>query len=174
MTTLFLLAPAHLMADSVLHGAGPDPDPGGSDPVMLETEMDFWEGDDVIEAAGPWFLMTERLADSVRQAGLTGLHIVTIPSLRYSDEGRVRAALGEFVARELPEFRLVSPLRSLRVSTLAGEEDGFSRDDELRYDGWEGDDFSRSAWGPVVSARAREVLEAHDIHGSQFWPLSPR
>ena len=173
MTTLFLLSPAEFEADARLLWPDPDPDPGRSDPIMLEGEMDFWEGDDVIDFTDPWFLMTARLADAVRDAGLTGLHVVTIPSLRYSDQGRIRASLGEFAVRALPEFRLVAPRRSVRVRTVAGQEDEFGEGDELQYEGWDGDDFNSSFWGPVLTARARAVLEVHDIPHSQFWPLAP-
>jgi hypothetical protein len=138
----------------------------------------------VVEAVGPWFLATSRFREAVVAARLTGLLVGNVAAVRYSAQGRVLASLGERFARELPEFRIVAGRRPLDVRPLDGREDGYGGDDDLRYTGWMGDDFSSSKWGPVLTQRAVEVVEAryppagpHQRQPScvcKFQPVKPR
>lgn len=174
MSTLFLAFLAHFESPARLLWPDPDPDPGRSDPVMLEAEMDFWEGDDLLDFADPWMLMTADAWGSVRDAGLTGLHAVPLPTLPYSDAGAVRARLGEFAARDVPPFCAARTERTVRVANQNGEETEWARGDDLRYWDWGGDDFTRCSLGLVVSERAMSVLSARNVRNTQFFPIRPR
>jgi hypothetical protein len=174
VTDLFLLIPAPFESSARLLWPDPDPDPGRSDPVLLEADMDFWEGDEVLDLADPWMLVTASAWHAIADAGLTGLHAAPLPSLRYSETGAVRARLGELFARELPPFCIARPERAVRIANQDGEENTWSRGDELRYSDWPGDDFTQSRLGPVVSERARSLLRTRLIPGSQLLLVGPR
>ncbi len=174
MSILFLAFLADFEGPGRLLWPDPDPDPGRSDPVMLEAEMDFWEGDELLSLADPWMLITAGAWNDVREAGLTGLHVAPLPTLRYSEAGVARARLGEFVARDLPPFCVARTDRTVRVANQDGDETGWSRGDELRYWDWGGDDFTRSALGLVVTERARSLLLSRNVPNTRFVDVSPR
>jgi hypothetical protein len=174
VSTLFLAFLADVESPARLLWPDPDPDPGHSDPVMLEADMDFWEGDEVLDLADPWMLISADLWRSVREAGLTGLHVVPLPSLRFSETGTVRAGLGELAARDLPGFCVARTEQAVRVANQDGEEHDWARGDDLRYWDWGGDDFTRCAIGLVVTERARSVLLSRDLTRTEFLPIDPR
>ena len=174
MTELFLLVGAPFESSLRLLWPDPDPDSGRSDPVMLEAEMDSWDGDEVLDAVHPWLLMTDSTWHVIADAGLTGLHAVSLPTLQFSEIGAVRAHLGEFAVRDLPPFCLVRPERSIRVANQEGDENSWTTGDDLRYWDWSGDDFSQSRLGAVVTECARSVLLARHIPNSTFFLVRPR
>ena len=104
---------------------------------------------------------------------MTTLFLMTPAPLQASEHGKVLAALDEMAAREVPEFRLVAPKRSIRVRALDGPDDQIGADGDLRYEGWAGDDLSRSPWGPVVTECALEMIRAHNVANCRFWPVGP-
>jgi hypothetical protein len=174
MSSLYVVFLAQFDGGGRLRWPNPDGDPARSDPVMLDAELDFWKGDELLDFADPWFLITANAWQSVRMAGLVGLHTVPLPTLRFSELGAVRAALGEFAVRRLPAFCIARPIGSVRIANQLGEEDPWTLGDELLFWDWSGDDFARSRLGLVVSEQARAVLLRHHIPNSTFLHLSQR
>jgi hypothetical protein len=175
MTTLHLMLTSVTGADARgLFWPASGNDPATTELVGWEQDMDEWNGDDIVSAADPWFLATAALCQAITDAGLTGLRVGIAANVSYSDSGKVLAGLGELAARELPEFRIVVPERAVDVRALNGPDDGIRRYDDLRYDGWTGDDFAYCTWGAVLTKRALSLLKAYRVIGSQFWPVEPR
>jgi hypothetical protein len=174
VSTLFLAFLTDFESSTRLLWPDPDLDPGRTEPAMLEAEMDFWEGDEVLDLAYPWMLITADALRSVREAGLTGLHAVPLPTLRYSEAGAVRARLGDFAARDLPAFCVARTEQGVRVANQDDEETEWSRGDDLRYWDWRGDDFTRCELGLVVTERARSLLMARNVCNTEFHPIRPR
>lgn len=71
--------------------------------------MDVCSGDDLVAAASPWLLASERLCAAIRAARLTGLHVGMLANVDFSDAGKVLARLGEIATDQLPRFRIVVP-----------------------------------------------------------------
>jgi hypothetical protein len=173
MTTLYMMSPP-LVSSPDGSARGRSRVPGGTlvppadELVAYSCEMDEWAGEALIDAIGPWFLATPGFCEAVASAGLTGLYIGNVADAVYSPNGRVLASLGELFTKELPEFRIVAGRHPIDVRPLDGRDDGVGSDDDLRYTGWAGEDFSSSRWGPVVTEQARRVIEA------QYPPVLPR
>lgn len=171
VTDLFLLVPASLGGDASLLWA--DPDLGNDDPIMLDAEMDLWEGDEVMELALPWLLITRRAYENLASASLTGLRVAPLPTLRFSNLGTIRANLGEFVERVLPAFCLARPETETQIANNRGDV-SWVRGDTLQYWDWTGHDFSSSHLGTVITGRARSILEQSNIPHCEFILVHPR
>jgi hypothetical protein len=150
-----------------------DPD-HGSELVGLDQNMDNWNGSELLSCIDPWFLASAALCDEVSAAGLTGLPAGPVANTYYSPEAALLASLGELASKEMPEFRIVRPEAAIEISPLDGSADGIGVDDDLRYTGWNGDDFTRSVWGPVLSERAVRLAQRHRLDGCAFWLVRPR
>jgi hypothetical protein len=179
MNTLYLLrlpsgpGPAH----GVMWQGNPD-HPGdpdhGSELVGLDLDMDDWNGSELVGAIDPWFLASSAVCEAIAAAGLSGLLPGMVANTFYSPRAAVLASLGELASKEIPEFRIVRPEAAIEVSRLDGSTESIGVDDDLRYTGWNGDDFTRNIWGPVLSSRALEVVQQHRLDGCAFWPVHPR
>jgi hypothetical protein len=119
-------------------------------------------------------LASAALCDAFAAAGLTGLHVGVAANTYYSPEASVRASLGELAAKEIPEFRIVRPHSVVEIASTDGTDDGIGVGDDIRYWDWSGDDFSRSAWGPIVSEQALGVIRHHRTDGCAFWQIRAR
>jgi YD repeat-containing protein len=172
--TLFLAFPAHVEGGCRLVWPNADRDFWLSDPVKLEADMDLWQGDEVLDLADPWLLVTLAAWTFMRDAGLTGLHVASVPALRYSKAGESRARLGELARRNLPPFCVARPERGVHLANQDGDEREWSSGDELRFWDWEGDDFTHCRLGLVVSERARSVLLSRNVPNMTFLVASPR
>jgi hypothetical protein len=142
--------------------------------IGWEAVLDDWSGDDIVTAVIPWFLASLTLCDAIEAAHLTGLRVGMAANLSYSGIGEILASLGELATKESPEFRIVVPEHPIEVRRLDDEEDAIGPDDDLRYEGWSGDDFAYSRWGPVLTERALSVVKAHRTRDCEFWPLAPK
>ncbi|MDP8904403.1 MAG: hypothetical protein M3N29_03665 [Chloroflexota bacterium] len=136
-------------------------------------EVDDFNGEELLAAVDPWLLASAELCVSIAAAALTGLRVGMVADVRYAESTRILRELGELPAHAIPEFRTIVPERPVHVYARDGDSDSVGRDDDLRYDGWHGDDFSYSSYGPVLSERALEVVKMHRVRGCQLWPISP-
>jgi hypothetical protein len=172
MSSLHVVLLAPFDGGGRLKWPDPNADPANSDPVLVDAELDFWRGDELLDFADPWFLISANAWRSIRMAGLVGLHVAPLPTLRFSEIGAVRAALGEFAVRRLPAFCIARATRSVRIANHMGEEDTWTLGDRLFIWDWNGDDFARSRLGLVVSEQAKSVLLRHNIPNSEFLDVS--
>jgi hypothetical protein len=161
-----------------------DLDPEVADLVWLEAEADTWDGDDLIDAIGPWLLASASMVEAIERAGLTGLRVGPVADLRYSPKGAIRARLGEYARRELPEFRIVRPERPVVIANRVPPEDGgIHTRRPLVHRGWTGDDIAYPVMasaerpdpmgGLVVTGRALAVLRTQRIASCQVIPVRP-
>lgn len=173
LPTLYLVNLSHTGGSA--HGLFHPPvgtDPSETDLVAWETELDDWNGDDIVDAWPPWFLATAALCEAIAEAGLTGLRVGAIAGIGLSHQAEVLARRGELGASEVPDFRIVVPTHAIEINAIGrSHDDGIGIDDDLRYAGWTGHDFARSGYGPVVSDRALSVIKSFRSRGCSFWPL---
>jgi hypothetical protein len=165
MTTLYLMfapsvSPPDASADGMMRSGGHGTTNATGDLISYECEMDNWAGEAVVEVFGDYVLATPSFLDAVALGGLSGLRVGNVADARYSSQGRRLAALGELYAKELPVFRIARGRHPIDVRTFDERSDAIGADDDLRYTGWKGEDFSSSKWGLVLTQRARDVVEA--------------